>query len=711
VKLNQQQQAAVDHRDGPILILAGAGSGKTRVIINRIINLITKEEIPSWQILAVTFTNKAATEMKERIAAFSNIQRADEVNIGTFHSICVRILRRECEKIGLHRNFTICDDSEQIARIKIAIAEADLNTDRMKPKVVQSAISKFKNNFRTPQDIEKDAGANVYSIAVAKVYYFYERALKSDHSMDFDDLIIRTVNLFKNEPEVLEKYQNRYRYIMIDEYQDTNQAQYEFVTLLAQRFRNVMAVGDDDQSIYKWRGAEVTNILNFEKDFPGSRTIKLEQNYRSTQIILSAATELMKNNQDRHKKALWSNRKDGEQIEYKICSSDREEAETIARVIKSKVEREDKKYSDFAVFYRINAQSRVLEEMFHKSRIPNRIVGNISFFKRKEVKDLLAYIRLTLNPFDSGACRRIINVPRRGIGKKTQTMLEKIAEDKNLDLFSAVDVAVSENLLSSNKAKHLQIYLELINDLIRYERTHTAQDYVKHCIESTGYRSLYEQDNSAEAQASLEIISEFENMVTDFTQRTDGNLSEFADYLSLHNTDEDDVEDNTDKVNLMTLHNAKGLEFPVVFISGLEDGLSPLIRTGDADEGVDIEEERRLFYVGMTRAKDKLYLTGAEFRVLYGKSMKRTPSRFIHEIPDEFVEVAKKKSVKQSSRIATLKVQYDYSIGERVYHGSWKNGTILSCSGSGPKAKLIISFDRYGKKKIMAGLANLVRLK
>ncbi|MCD4654418.1 UvrD-helicase domain-containing protein, partial [bacterium] len=388
MKLNQQQQAAVNHRDGPILILAGAGSGKTRVIVNRIVSLISDKEIPPWQILAVTFTNKAATEMKERVEAFNSIPKPSGITMGTFHSICVRILRSESEKIGLHRNFTICDDSEQIARIKMAIAEVGLDTDRIKPKAIQSSISKAKNNFESPEIFERNAGNNIFRVTIAKVYQIYEKSLKADHSVDFDDLIIKTVKLFCEEPGVLEKYQNRYRYIMIDEYQDTNRAQYELVIQLGQRFRNVMAVGDDDQSIYRWRGAEISNILNFTKDFPGSRTIKLEQNYRSTQIILSAATGLMLHNQERHPKTLWSEKKDGEKVEYSPCSSDRVEAETIGKIILSKVENENKSFKDFAVFYRINAQSRILEESFQGLRIPNQIVGNISFFKRKEVKDL-----------------------------------------------------------------------------------------------------------------------------------------------------------------------------------------------------------------------------------------------------------------------------------------------------------------------------------
>ncbi|MCD4653375.1 ATP-binding domain-containing protein, partial [bacterium] len=412
----------------------------------------------------------------------------------------------------------------------------------------------------------------------------------------------------------------------------------------------------------------------------------------------------------RHPKTLWSERKDGEKVEYSPCSSDRVEAETIGKIILSKVENENISFKDFAVFYRINAQSRILEESFQGLRIPNKIVGNISFFKRKEVKDLLAYIRLILNPYDSGACRRIINVPRRGIGKTTQKVLEGIADERKLDLLSAVDYAISENLLSSYKISHLKVFLDLINDLIRYERTHSAKEYVSKCLDATNYKSIYERDTSAEAQASMDIIQEFENSVADFSLRTDGDLAEYADYLSLHSEDEENGEERSDKVNLMTLHNAKGLEFPIVFVTGLEEGLCPLIRGEDQISKADMEEERRLLYVGMTRAKDKLYLFGADNRFLHGKLMQRTPSRFIPEIPEEFIELGSKELEKQKPKMEPFMVKRDYFVGERVRHSKWGSGTLFSCSGSGPKAKLVIRFDRYGNKKLVAGFANLVKI-
>nr|HPQ40883.1 UvrD-helicase domain-containing protein [bacterium] len=438
MKLNPQQQDAVNHKDGPILILAGAGSGKTRVIVNRIVKLIESDAVPPWQILAVTFTNKAANEMRERITVMLGLSDTCPVTIGTFHALCVRILRREHPYAGLGGNFTICDDTEQLSRIKRAMTETGVSPDRLTPKSIQATISRAKNDFLSPQKMKQDAGKNMYLSLAAEVYAVYETGLRADQAVDFDDLIVRTVRLFRDEPAVLEKYQNRYRYILIDEYQDTNNAQYQLVLLLAQRYRNIMAVGDDDQSIYRWRGAEVSNILNFSRDFPGTKTIKLEQNYRSTQVILSAASALMTHNTHRTQKTLWTDRQGGELIQVGFWESDRREAEQVATAMQQLVN-EGYAWEDFAIFYRTNAQSRVFEEHFQNSGIPYRVIGNISFFRRREVKDLLAYIRITLNPSDSAALLRIINVPRRGIGKKTIDIITQAAATQATDHFSAIE--------------------------------------------------------------------------------------------------------------------------------------------------------------------------------------------------------------------------------------------------------------------------------
>lgn len=720
MKLNPQQQEAVNHKDGPILILAGAGSGKTRVIVNRIVKLIQSDNIPPWQILAVTFTNKAANEMRERIMDMLALSEKCPVTIGTFHAICVRILRREHHCLHLNPNFTICDDSEQMARIKRVLSDMGVSPDRIKPKSIQATISRVKNDFVSPGEFRDAAGKNMYLSVAADVYERYEAGLRADHSVDFDDLITKTVQLFRNEPAVLEKYQNRYRYIMIDEYQDTNNAQYQLVLLLAQRYRNVMAVGDDDQSIYRWRGAEVTNILNFTRDFPGAKTVKLEQNYRSTQTILSAASALMMQNRNRNPKNLWTEKKGGEAIDVTFWESDREEAHGVGRIIRSMVNDRCFAWDDFAVFYRTNAQSRILEEVFQGKDIPHRVIGNISFFKRKEVKDLLAYIRLTLNPSDSSALLRVINVPRRGIGKKTIEMIASMATDRGTDLFTALENLVDDSGLTAHKQKHVTVFRDLIRDLIRFERTHSAGEFVAYCLEKTGYRAQFETDRSPEAAASLEIIEEFESTVADFSSRNQGSLADFADYLSLFSQDDDDDESpSTGKVQLLTLHNAKGLEFPVVFLTGFEDGICPLLNFSDENSTEHLEEERRLVYVGMTRAKEKLFLSVAERRFRYGRISEQQPSRFLTELPDQYLTMhnTKRNTATHHRRpdnglpeLPGVSGKKPYSIGARVRHAKWGSGTILQVAGSGAKAKIVVRFDRWGTKKLLAAFAALIPL-
>ncbi|MBN1878919.1 UvrD-helicase domain-containing protein [bacterium] len=708
--LNHQQEIAVKHKDGPILVLAGAGSGKTRVIVNRINHLICFAGVPAWQILAITFTNKAANEMKERIHSMAGPEV--RLTIGTFHSICAKILRVEHQHLQVHANFTIADEADQVARIKKAMAESGVNPDKITGKQLITAISKAKNRFESPSSMKENASGNPFLQTVADVYEIYERGLRADHALDFDDLIIKSVMLFRQEPAILEKYQNRYRYIMIDEYQDTNSAQYEWVQLLGQRYRNIMAVGDDDQSIYRWRGAEVSNILNFARDFPGAKVIKLEQNYRSTQVILSAASALMSHNIHRNPKNLWTEQKDGDLIIRTIWPTDRSEAEAVGRQITSLVEKKGRKFGEMAIFYRINAQSRLLEEIMHSFQIPYRVVGNISFFKRKEVKDLLAYMRLVLNPFDSGACRRIINVPRRGIGKTTIEILEKEALKRNLDLFSTIESISDSGLLTDNKLKNILKFHELILDLIHFERTHRANEFIDYMIDVTGYREMFESEMSTEARTSLEIIEEFENTVAEFSDREESRLADFADYLSLYSeSDDDQTEQKRDLVQLMTLHNAKGLEFPVVFITGIEENLCPLIRSDTSLDPAEIEEERRLLYVGMTRAMEKLFLFAARQRFLYGRPIQQQASRFLAEIPDKCIEdqsMTMERNFK--SPVTELSLRSDYKTGDRIRHPSWGLGTVLHCIGSGPQARLTIRFDRFGPKKILAGPANLTRM-
>jgi DNA helicase II / ATP-dependent DNA helicase PcrA len=713
VKLNRQQQVAVRHVDGPLLVLAGAGSGKTRVIVNRISALITDAAIPPWKILAITFTNKAANEMKTRIGAMLPERLADRITMGTFHAVCARILRIEHDALNLKKHFSIADESDQVTRIKRALKEKNYNPDLMIPKVIISKISKAKNYFETPETLHKKAGFNAYENAVADIFDIYQKGLRADQSLDFDDLITETVKLFQNEPRILNKYQDKYKYILIDEYQDTNNAQYVFVKLLSNRYRNVMAVGDDDQSIYQWRGAEISNIFNFQDDFPGAKVIKLEQNYRSTGVILKAASGLMHRNEKRNPKTLWTENKGGELIVQQTWSNDREEARAICRVIENNVRQSKRCYSDYAILYRVNAQARVLEETFQNRKIPYRVIGNISFFKRKEVKDLLAYIRLVLNTDDSVSCRRILNVPRRGIGKTSIENLEIIADKNRTDLFSAIRIAVQDDQMNIRNRAALSSFIDLIQMLKKIEHNQSAEEFVQRLLEYTGYKKMYEQQESNDSRASIEIIGEFENTVADYVMRGDESLQGFADYLSLYSDSEDsDAEVNTNQVQLMTLHNAKGLEFPCVFITGLEEELCPLIRNKQDSISVELlEEERRLLYVGMTRAREELHLYNADRRFLYGRDVFRVASRFLGEIPSECVRtIWNDENSGKHNEIKPVIGSKDFKNGDRVMHPGWGRGTVLNRFGTGPTAKLVIKFDRGFKKKLVVGLANLVNL-
>ncbi len=753
ITLNPQQEAAVKHVEGPVLILAGAGSGKTRVIISRIINLIVHHNIPPWNILAVTFTNKAANEMKQRIAALSDIHDADKVTIGTFHSICAQILRREHDCAGLIQSFSIIDDSEQLTRIKRAISDAGFSIDRLNPRAVLDGVSKAKNAFMSPKDLLEQAGFDLFKKWLAAIYDHYESALATDHSLDFDDLIIKTVQLFTDSPDICEKYQRRYRYIMVDEYQDTNHAQYRLILLLSKNYRNLMVVGDDDQSIYRWRGADVSNILNFARDFPGSEVIKLEQNYRSTQIILSAASELMRHNQNRNEKKLWTSREGGEKIQVIAADDDRDEASRIIREIKKLHSNESRDFGEFAVFYRINAQSRVMEEAFISSRIPYRVLGNIGFFKRKEVKDLLAYIRLILNPFDSEACRRIINVPKRGIGRTTIEKIEQYAREHSIDFFSAIESSLENDTFQHFKCEKLNAFNSMIKDLIRVSRTQPLNVFISELIERSGYREFYASDDTVESRSSLEIIQEFESAASDYQTHFGGDLKEFADYLALHESqseaqDENPTDRNKQVVSLLTLHNAKGLEFPVVFISGVEEGLCPYYRANEELAHEELEEERRLMYVGMTRAKEKLHFLFARERMLHGGKHEYKPSRFLKEIPKQYCsyDVAQTRQTIKMERGTTdrsigtgsgvfgrnsgiqssesrqtlpvtssVKVSHpssfiEFKPGERVHHQQYGIGTITQVQGQGPGAKVSIHFDRLGLKKLLLGPARLTKI-
>ncbi len=730
IDLNPQQLDAVQHKNGPLLVFAGAGSGKTRVIVARIAYLIKNHAIPAYNILAVTFTNKAASEMKERIGQILDPDVARQVSIGTFHAICARILRMEHDHFGLSSTFTISDESEQLARVKRAIEALNISTDRVDPKSTCEWISRMKNRFIPPENLIESAGFNIHQKWMAEVFIEYERQLKNDHAVDFDDLIIKVVQLLEENLSVRDKLQDRFRYIMIDEYQDTNHAQYRLVKLLASRYRNIMAVGDDDQSIYGWRGAEVSNILSFSSDFSGVKTIKLEQNYRSTQTILAAASALMTHNANRTPKTLWTTNPPGEKIHVNLVENERAEARVILDSIQSIIRKSNRKLADFAIFYRINSQSRVFEEVFMEARVPYRIVGNIGFFKRKEIKDLLSYIRLILNPKDSSACLRVINNPRRGIGDNTQSQISRFKDEHNIDLFSAIEQMIDEQILKDHKLEKVNRFMQMIHDLIRKSRETSVAEFMDFLIERSGYRAQFDNVNTDEATASIEIIDEFLQLCYDYSERTHGNLNDFADYLSLYDENADrSTKDSTslDTISLMTLHNSKGLEFPFVFICGVENGLIPLIRSGDLLGPKEMEEERRLLYVGLTRARERLFLSITRQRRMYGNIRESEVSSFIREIPAEHInyqagEVHRGDSVRipaphanrisaETKPIVTHPTsEAEFRKGDRVRHSLYGNGLVLDFKGTGINAKITISFDRVGIKKLVLGPARLIRL-
>lgn len=731
IELNDQQTAAVQHKDGPILVFAGAGSGKTRVIVSRIAHLIHHHRIPAYKILAVTFTNKAAAEMKARVSRMLGESEAIQLTIGTFHSICARILRIESNHIGLAPSFTIVDDPEQIARVKRAILALNLSTDRVNPRSICEYISRMKNKFISPEAQIESAGFNIQLKWMAQVYAEYENQLKNDQAVDFDDLIVKVVRLFDDNLTICEKYQKKFEYIMIDEYQDTNHAQYRLVSRLAALYRNIMAVGDDDQSIYGWRGAEIENILNFSNDFHDAKIIKLEQNYRSTQTILATASALMSNNAIRAEKTLWTSNPEGEKICVNLVENERAEARMVLSHIRAHAKSKGRKLSEFAIFYRTNSQSRVFEEVFIEARLPYRVIGNIAFFKRKEIKDILSYLRLILNPFDSGACLRILNNPKRGIGESTQDTLEETARSRNTDLFSAIEYTVENSLLPEHKLVKVKAFMELIHCLIRESKETSIADFIELLVARSGYRKQYEDTTNQDALTSIEIIDEFFRMVSDYSDRSSSTLGDFADYLSLNEEKTDQpgqVDTEAEKVTFMTLHNSKGLEFPVVFIAGFEEGLIPLIRADSELKEQDLAEERRLLYVGITRARENLILSATRERRKYASTCPSKISRFLRELPADKIIIENSAAMTPSIGLTSKEVtsgniskipsgnlthpnsEHEFMKGDKVKHSLYGKGTVIQFSGKGVSAKITISFENAGIKKLIVGPARLIRL-
>lgn len=636
-KLNPPQKKAVETTAGPLLIMAGAGSGKTRVLTHRIAYLIGTGKAAPWSILAITFTNKAAREMQDRVEKLVG-PSARDIWVSTFHSMCVKILRRDISRIGFTSNFTILDSADQLSVIKGCMKELNIDAKKFEPKSIQAAMGNAKNELITPERLELKIG-DYFDGLVAKVYKLYQKKLKANNSLDFDDLIMTTIQLFKEVPEVLEHYQNKFQYIHVDEYQDTNRAQYMLCKMIADKHHRICVVGDSDQSIYRWRGADITNILNFEQDYPEATTILLEQNYRSTTNILNAANKVISNNTGRKSKNLWSDKGEGSKIRVYSADSEHEEGYFIIGEIKKGLDT-GRNYRDYAILYRTNAQSRVIEEILIKSEVPYQIVGGVKFYDRKEIKDLLAYLRLISNPDDDISLGRIINVPKRGVGDTTVDKLAVAAARRGVSIFAALEDLDELDITGRTKAT-LRDFREMILNLNQMLEYLSVTELTEKMLEMTEYRVELQRENTLESKSRLENIDEFLSVTMDFEKRNEDKslvsfLTDLALIADIDSMDKDEDAASGNAVVLMTMHSAKGLEFPVVFIVGCEESVFPHSRALTDNE--ELEEERRLAYVGITRAEEELYMTNARMRTLFGRMSANAPSRFLKEIPDQYKE-------------------------------------------------------------------------
>jgi DNA helicase-2/ATP-dependent DNA helicase PcrA len=731
--LNPEQQSAVKATAGPLLIMAGAGSGKTRVLTHRIGYLIVEKQVSPYNILALTFTNKAAREMRERIGKMMG-GTADEIWISTFHSMCVRILRRDIDRIGFNRNFTILDTTDQQSVIKGILKDKNIDPKKFDPRAILGSISSAKNELIDPEEYAKQAGG-YFDQVVSDVYTEYQKRLRKNQALDFDDLIMSTILLFKRVPEVLEYYQRKFQYIHVDEYQDTNKAQYLLVKLMASRFKNLCVVGDSDQSIYRWRGADIANILSFEKDYPNATVIMLEQNYRSTKRILLAANKVIENNANRKPKNLWTENPEGNKIVYYRADSEQTEAQFVAGKIKELTRDNKYNFSDIAILYRTNAQSRVMEEVLLKSNIDYSIVGGTKFYDRKEIKDMLAYLRLISNPDDDISLLRVINVPKRGIGSSSVDKMANFAQIHDLSLFQVLE-SIELVGLSPKATKAAVEFRNLIDNYTRMQEFLSVTELVEEVLDKSGYREMLKAEKSLEAQSRLENLDELLSVTKNFENTSeDKSLVAFLTDLALV-ADIDSMDDEGDKSNavvLMTLHSAKGLEFPVVFLIGMEEGVFPHNRS--LMEEAEMEEERRLAYVGITRAEQSLFLTNAQMRTLFGRTNMNPVSRFIGEIPDELLEgvepqtragspfgargksfgssggsfgapVARKPVMRPVSAASTGGDEISWKVGDKAEHGKWGVGTVVSVKGEGESVELDIAFPSpTGIKRLLAKFA------
>ena len=717
--LNKEQQQAVQHTEGPLLILAGAGSGKTKVLTVRIAHLLAQGVNP-YEILAITFTNKAAKEMKSRVEGLVG-DVANRIWLSTFHSFCAKFLRFEIDSfLGYNSNFTIYDTSDSQAVIKAALKALNLDDKYYPVGAMIAAISDAKNKLLFASDFRKQA-RDFYQQKVADVYEYYERELRKNNALDFDDLLLVAVKLLQSNATVLDKYSYRFRYVMIDEYQDTNHAQYLLAKLLASHWKNIAVVGDADQSIYAWRGADIQNILDFEKDYPNCTSIKLEQNYRSTKIILDAANAVIDNNEGRPEKNLWTDKIEGAKIQHFTAQSEHEEAAFIGDTIAKKHDIHDVPYGDMAILYRTNAQSRVLEEALIKRALPYTMVGGTKFYDRKEIKDVLAYLRVLYNPFDDLSLLRIINVPKRSIGATTVAKLQDYAREKGTSLFMTLTQLHLIDSIKGKTKEKLEEFGILIFTLVSEMEDKTVLDILESILDRTGYLAQLEESTDPQDQARAENIGELLSVAKDFQDTNpSGTVEDFLEQVALVN-DVDSFEQEEAKVTLMTLHAAKGLEFPIVFLCGLEEGLFPHSRTLMNPE--EIEEERRLAYVGITRAEKELYISNATTRTVFGRTSSYLPSRFIDEIPEELVDGLRakrkvpddiKRHVPQHMSVTSRPVTKpivrneviaDWKVGDTAIHSKWGNGKVINVTGEGAGMKLTIEFPTQGVRVVMAKFA------
>ena len=763
-KLNEPQREAVYHTDGPLLILAGAGSGKTRVLTHRIAYLIGERDVNPWNILAITFTNKAAEEMRQRVDNLVGFG-AESVWVSTFHSACVRILRRFIDRLGYENHFTIYDTDDQKTLIKEVCRKVDVDTKVFKERSLLSAISSAKNEMILPDEFELNAGGDFAKMKIAKVYREYETQMRANNALDFDDLLVKTVQLLQTQPDVLESYQERFRYIMVDEYQDTNTVQFQLVSLLAGKYKNLCVVGDDDQSIYKFRGANIRNILDFEHEFPDAKVIKLEQNYRSTGNILNAANSVIANNRGRKEKSLWTENGEGELIRLRQFDTAFDEADFIGEDIKSAV-RQGGSYNDSAVLYRTNAQSRLLEEKFIAMNIPYKIVGGVNFYARREIKDLLAYLKTIDNGRDDVAVRRIINVPKRGIGLTTINRIQESATERGIGFYEAL---LAPELIAGvgRSATKLDSFAALIEYFKTLAEEMNITDLLQEVIEKTGYIESLENEDKEEAKTRKENIDELISKAATYEESCQdkdekATLSGFLEEVALV-ADIDSLDEDQEYVVLMTLHSAKGLEFPRVYLAGMEDGLFPGYMSINAGDREELEEERRLCYVGITRAEQELTLTSARRRMVHGETQYNPMSRFVKEIPRELLDTGNKKFTQEtempaqqntyarareafraqafagalcgmtpaknqgagkpltgSQALASLQKgsqlaaggngPLGYEVGDRVRHVKFGEGTVTDIKEGGRDHEVTIEFDSVGTRKMFAKFAKLVKV-